>query len=54
MKKTLIIEIQKGGLGDHLFYSHLPRIAKQTYAFDVVLISNKSQFRNQDYKKLIW
>ena len=54
MKKTLIIEIQKGGLGDHLFYSHLPRIAKQTNAFDVVLISNKSQFRNDDYKKIIW
>ena len=54
MKKTLIIEIQKGGLGDHLFYSHLPRIAKQTNAFDLVLISNKSQFRNEDYKKLIW
>ena len=54
MQKILIIEIQKGGLGDHLFYSHLPRIAKETKAFDIVLISNKSQFRNLDYKKLIW
>jgi hypothetical protein len=54
MHKTLILEIQKGGLGDHLFYSHIPRIAKQTNAFDTVLISNKSIFRNDDYKKLIW
>ncbi len=52
--KTLIIEIKKGGLGDHLFYSHLPRIAKETKAFDRVLISNRSYYRNNDYKKLVW
>lgn len=54
MGNTLIIEIKKGGLGDHLFYSHLPRIAKQTQAFEKVLISNHSYFRSADYKKLIW
>jgi len=54
MNNTLIIEIRKGGLGDHLFYSHLPRIAKQTFAYKKVLISNHSYFRNPDYKKLIW
>jgi hypothetical protein len=54
MSKTLVVEINKGGLGDHLFYSHLPRIAKQTKAYDRVLISNHSHFRNADYKKLIW
>lgn len=53
-QKILIIEIRKGGLGDHFFYSHLPRIAKQTKAFDKVYISNYSYFRNTDYKKLIW
>lgn len=26
--KTLILHIEWGGLGDNLFYSHLPRIAK--------------------------
>jgi hypothetical protein len=52
--KILILEIRKGGLGDHLFYSHLPRIAKQTKAFDKVLVSNYSYFRHPDYKKLIW
>jgi hypothetical protein len=53
-QKILIIEIRKGGLGDHLFYSHLPRIVKQTKAFDKVYISNHSYFRHQDNKKLIW
>ena len=53
-QKILIIEIRKGGLGDHLFYSHLPRIAKQTKAFDKVYITNHSYFRSPDYKKLIW
>ena len=54
MSKILIIEIKKPGLGDHLFYSHLPRIAKQTKVFEKVLISNHSHFRNADNKKLIW
>ncbi len=52
--KILVIEIKKGGLGDHLFYSHIPRIAKETNAFDKVFISNYSIFRNEDYKDLIW
>lgn len=52
--RELVIEIQKGGLGDHLFYSHLPRIAKETGAFDEVRISNRSLFRNADNKKLVW
>ena len=52
--KKLIISIQKGGLGDHLFYSHLPRIAKQYGGFNQVFISNDSIFRNPDTKKLVW
>jgi hypothetical protein len=52
--KTLIISIQKGGLGDHLFYSHLPRIAKQYGGYKQVFISNQSIFRNPDTKKLVW
>jgi hypothetical protein len=53
-QKILIIDIRKGGLGDHLFYSHLPRIAKQHGGYDKVLISAHSYFRNPDYKKLVW
>jgi len=52
--KTLVIEIQKGGLGDHLFYSHLPRIAKETGAYDKVFLSTHSILRNAENKKLVW
>jgi len=51
---TLILEIQKGGLGDHLFYSHIPRIAKESGIYGRVFISNRSLFRYPDYKKLVW
>lgn len=52
--RTLILEIQKGGLGDHLFYSHLPRIAKTTGAYDSVLLSTKSICRNPETMELVW
>ncbi len=52
--KTLIIQIKKGGLGDHLFFSHLPRIAKETGAYDKVLFSNQSDCRHSDTIALIW
>jgi hypothetical protein len=52
--KILIIQIKKGGLGDHLFFSHLPRIAKQTGAYDKVFLSNQSECRHPDTIELIW
>lgn len=52
--KELIIQRSYGGLGDHLFYSHIPRIAKEVGGYQRVYISNFSEFRNADYKKLIW
>jgi len=54
MFNELIIEIPYGGLGDHLFHSHLPRIAKETGKYKKVYISNKSLFRHPDNKKLVW
>ncbi len=51
---TLVLKIAYGGLGDHLFYSPLPRIAKQTGAYTRVLISNHSDFRSSAYRSLIW
>lgn len=56
MKKNrrLIIEIPYGGFGDHLFHSHLPRIAKETGAFEEVFISSKSLIRQQDHLDIIW
>jgi hypothetical protein len=52
--KNLVLSIQHGGLGDHLFYSHIPRIAKETKKYDRVYVSQNSNFRNSDTKKLIW
>jgi len=54
MKNTLIIEIPYAGLGDHLFHSHLPRIAKETGKYSTVYISNKSLFRHNDNKYIVW
>ena len=54
MEKKLVVEIPYAGLGDHLFHSHLPRIAKQTGAYDRVYISEKSSVRNKDYRHIVW
>jgi hypothetical protein len=51
---TFVIKVMHGGLGDHLFFSHLPRIAKESGGFRRVLISNKSEYRHPDYRRLIW
>lgn len=52
--RELVIEIPYYGLGDHLFHSHLPRIAKETGKYDRVYISNFSLFRNAENKALVW
>jgi hypothetical protein len=54
MPETFVIKIKHGGLGDHLFHSHLPRIAKQSGGFKRVLISNLSEYRHWDYRRLVW
>jgi glycosyltransferase involved in cell wall biosynthesis len=53
-KSNFVIEVKYGGIGDHLFYSHLPRIAKQSGGYDRVYISNHSVYRSEEYKKLVW
>jgi hypothetical protein len=50
----LILKINYGGLGDHLFYSPIPRIAKETGAYNKVFISNRSEFRCGELRRLIW
>lgn len=52
--KTLIIQVPPlyDGLGDHLIFSHLPKIAKQKY--DRVLLSNKMEFKGEGYKEIVW
>ena len=53
MDEKLIIEITHKGLGDHLFHSHLPRIAKES-GIKRIYISNHSPVVHADYKKLVW
>jgi hypothetical protein len=52
--KILIIQIKWGGLGDHLFFSHIPRIAKELGAYKEVYISNHSEYKSPLYKSLVW
>jgi hypothetical protein len=53
-RQTLVIKVKYGGLGDHLFWSHLPRVAKQSGRFDRVLVSARSEFRQEAYRRFIW
>ena len=54
MPDEFIIKVLFGGLGDHLFLSHLPRIAKESGGFKRVYISNLSEYRNIEYKDFVW
>jgi hypothetical protein len=50
----LIITQEFGGLGDHLLYSHIPRLAKQSGHYSKVFISEFSEYRNLIYKEAVW
>ena len=54
LQNDLVIQVKYGGLGDHLFYSHLPRIAKETGRYRNVLISDASVFRSAETRRLVW
>ncbi|MDH7515479.1 MAG: hypothetical protein QHI48_06380 [Bacteroidota bacterium] len=54
MRRTLVIRVPFGGLGDHLFRSHLPRIAKETGVYERVLVSNLSEYRDPEIRTLVW
>jgi len=51
-KRDFLIHITWGGLGDHLFFSHLPRIAKEQ-GYDRVHVTTRSELRHDDYR-LVW
>jgi hypothetical protein len=53
-KKRYVFEVAFGGLGDHLFYSPLPRLLKQLGLADEVYLHNKSPFRNPETFDLVW
>jgi hypothetical protein len=52
--KELIIQINHGGLGDHLFHSHLPKLAKTIGGYQKFYVSNQSQLRNSQISDLVW
>lgn len=52
--RIIILQPKYGGLGDHLFFSHIPRIVKENNFFDKVYISDFCTFRNNAYRKYIW
>ena len=52
--KVLVIEIPHGGLGDHLFYTKLPQIAKNSFGYDKVFISKLSKIRRKDHYNILW
>jgi len=54
VKKQIILQIGHGGLGDNLFLSHIPQIAKETGDLHKVFVSAHSVFRDDAYKELIW
>jgi hypothetical protein len=54
MNRDFIITVPWGGLGDHLFHSHLPRIAKEQGGYERVFVSRRSSFRRDDYRALVW
>lgn len=53
-RPILVIHFLYGGLGDHLLYSHIPRLAKETGQYSKVYISRKTPVRNDVYLKYIW
>src|SRR5262245_36345995 len=53
-RKQIILQIGHGGLGDNLFLSHIPQIAKEVSGVRKVFISTHSVFREDAYKSLIW
>jgi len=52
--KDLILEIRWEGLGDHLLWTPLPRIAKQFGGFDRVFLSSFSKFRSKEIIEFVW
>jgi len=54
MVKKVIFRVEYGGLGDHLFYSALPRLLKENKLADQVYIASNSNFRNPQIFDLVW
>ena len=49
-----VFKVDYGGLGDHLFYSALPRLLKEADPKRLVYLSAQSVFRNPQTFDLVW
>ena len=50
-----ILNVEYGGLGDHLFFSPVPRLLKDKYGDDCrVYLSSQSNFRNWQTYEFVW
>jgi len=53
--QSFLINIEYGGLGDHLFYSPVPRLIKAQYGVQSrIYLSSRSYFRNWQTYDLVW
>jgi hypothetical protein len=50
----IIIKVEYGGLGDHLFHSPLPRLLKENKYATKVFLSSESSFRSHDIFNFVW
>lgn len=52
--QSYVFEVEYGGLGDHLFYSPLPRLLKEYGLAEKVYLSSRSRIRNYQTLDLVW
>jgi hypothetical protein len=52
--RKYVFQVEYGGLGDHLFYSPLPRLLKEYGMADRVYLSSQSTFRGPETYKVVW
>ena len=48
------MKIKWGGLGDHLLFSPVPRVAKESGEYDKVYISTLSDYATDEIRKFVW
>jgi len=54
MSDIFVFQVEHGGLGDHLFFTPLPRLLKERGLAGKVFISSASPFRNQHIYDFVW
>lgn len=52
--KEIILKIEYGGLGDHLFFSPLPRLLKKYNIADKIFLSSQSVYRSKETYSFVW